>query len=246
MPDRYFVDVPITEDAVTLDGTEAHHLRNVMRATAGTRVLLFDGSGAEFVGEIVHAKRSGVELRIVERLEIDRELPFRLTVGVALPKGERQRWLVEKGVELGVTEFVPLTTERGVAEATPNALGRLRRAVIEATKQCGRNRLLVIGEPVSLSEYCQRAPGNARRLIAHPDGPGVAAKAQATGSPAPGLATAPCADVYLAIGPEGGFTTAEVAAAESAGWSKVGLGPRILRVETAALLLAGLAAQGRL
>ncbi len=171
---------------------------------------------------------------MLERLGVNRELPWPLTLGVALPKGERQRWLLEKAVEIGVTRLVPLLTERGVADPTPSALERLRRGVVEATKQCGRNRLLEIGEPMKLAEYSRHAAADSLRLLAHPDG------APLVGSPA---ATARAA-VSLAIGPEGGFTMAEVDLARNAGWRAISLGPRVLRVETAAVLMAGLAAQG--
>ena len=83
--------------------------------TAYVGATLFDGSGAEFDAEVIASKRSEVELQVLERREVDRELPFRLEVGVALPKGDRQKWLVEKLTELGVTTLVPLVTERGVA-----------------------------------------------------------------------------------------------------------------------------------
>ena len=95
---------------------EAHHLLHVMRAKAGTRVTLFDGSGWEFEAVVERAGRSEVELAIAGRQEIDREAQIAVTLGVALPKGERQKWLVEKVVELGVARLVPLETARGVAQ----------------------------------------------------------------------------------------------------------------------------------
>lgn len=230
MADRYFVDKSISADRVTLGGAEAHHLIHVMRATAGTRVTLFDGSGDEFMGAVARVGRSEVELAILAREPIDRELPFDLTLGVALPKGDRQKWLVEKAVELGVTRIVPLRTERAVAQPVEQALARLRRTVIEASKQCGRNRLLRIDEPQSWPEFLEGAAGAACRLLAHP---GHNNQAQRTLSTDDGAAIA-------AIGPEGGFTDDEVAPAASAGWQIVDLGPRILRVETAAILLAAM------
>ncbi len=228
MSSRFYHPTPITGEHVTLDGPEAHHLLHVGRAPVGQGATLFDGSGAEFAAVVEKLGRSTVELRIVERIEADRELPFTLTIGVALPKGDRQKWLVEKLTELGVTTLVPLATERGVAQPTAGALDRLRRSVIEASKQCGRNRLLQIAEPQAWSEWIEQTPtANERRLLAHPDG--VPLSDIRLASPPP---------TRLAIGPEGGFTDAEVAAATAAGWQPVALGPRILRVETAAVALA--------
>src|SRR3972149_4581187 len=93
MSDRFFSTQPITAERVTLDGPEAHHLLHVMRAKAGQRVTLFDGSGAECDAEIVKCGRTEVELRVVGRRAVDRELPFELVVGGSLPKGDRQKWL---------------------------------------------------------------------------------------------------------------------------------------------------------
>ena len=117
-----------------LDGPEAHHLINVMRAKPGASITLFDNSGAEFTGVVDAVRRSEATIRIVERCEIDRELPCSLTVGIALPKGDRQKWLVEKLTELGVTELVPLVTERSVAQPTDKAAERLDRAVSRSCK----------------------------------------------------------------------------------------------------------------
>src|SRR6476619_4914155 len=147
MSERFYSPHPITAGCMMLDGPEAHHLLHVMRAAVGDEVTLFDGTGAEFKATVEPLRRTDAELRIVERNEIDRELPFALVVGVALPKGDRQKWLVEKLTELGVTTLVPLVAERSVAQPAGSVLDRLRRSVIEAAKQCGRNRLMRIAEP---------------------------------------------------------------------------------------------------
>jgi 16S rRNA (uracil1498-N3)-methyltransferase len=225
MSERFFSAQQITGDRITLDGAEAHHLLHVMRGRVGDRVTLFDDSGVEFDSEIESLGRSTAEVRVLERREVNRELAFALSVGVALPKGDRQKWLVEKLTELGVAELVPLTTERGVAQPTASALERLRRSVIEATKQCGRNRLMRIAEPLSWDDWIRReAP---RRLLAHPGG---LASSQIDGERA--------LDTQICVGPEGGLTDSEIKAAVAAGWKSVDLGPRILRVETAAVALA--------
>ncbi|MEX2093505.1 MAG: RsmE family RNA methyltransferase [Pirellulales bacterium] len=233
MSDRFFAPQPITGERVTLDGPEAHHLLHVMRATVGERVTLFDGSGAEFGAEIVKCGRSGIETRVLERREVDRELAFELVVGVSLPKGDRQKWLVEKLTELGVTELVPLETERGVAQPTDSALERLGRSVVEAAKQCGRNRLMRVAKPQAWIDWVRaEADGSeVRRLFAHPDGDSLATQNLSVALP-----------TRIAIGPEGGFTDAEVAAVVAAGWQSVDLGARILRVETAAVALAAVVA----
>jgi 16S rRNA (uracil1498-N3)-methyltransferase len=253
MPDRYFVQTPITGEQASLTGAEAHHLINVMRARQGARVILFDGSGLEFLAQVEKLGRSDVELTVLGREEVDRELPFVLTLGVALPKGDRQKWLVEKAVELGVGRVIPLKTERAVAQPVQQALDRLRRSVIEASKQCGRNRLMEIAEPLEFSDYVDATRHQPCRVLAHPHAP-HAKKNLPHGEDAGSVQHADSmvdfmhptdddelpSEVFLAVGPEGGFTNEEVDLAAKAGWHIVDLGPRILRIETAAVLLAAM------
>jgi 16S rRNA (uracil1498-N3)-methyltransferase len=229
MSDRYFIERPITSDQATLGGAEAHHLIHVMRAKRGSRIVLFDGSGAEFTAAVENVGRSELELSIIAREAIDRELPLEITLGVALPKGDRQKWLVEKAVELGVAKLAPLRTDRAVAQPLEQALGRLHRSVVEASKQCGRNRLMEIQRPQSWTEFVENSRSEPCRLIAHPQG--------FHREPAPPPHAEKPKNIRLAIGPEGGFTPDEIALAVTAGWHTIDLGRRILRIETAALLL---------
>ena len=207
-----------------------------MRAKPGSEVVLFDGSGAEFSARVERIGRSDVDLAVLERREVDRELPVEITLAVALPKGDRQRWLVEKAVELGVARLQPLRTARSVAQPSSSTLKRLRRAVIEASKQCGRNRLMEIEPPVDWPTLVARTTDRPCRLLAHPGG---TADRQASFS-----AAATGRNPILAVGPEGGFTDEEVATATTAGWQCVDLGPRILRIETACLVMVAWAVDG--
>jgi 16S rRNA (uracil1498-N3)-methyltransferase len=243
MSDRYFVERPISGSRATLAGTEAHHLIHVMRVKRGDDVTLFDGSGAEFAARVEKVGRSEIELTILCREEIDRELPLAITLGVTLPKGDRQKWLVEKAVELGVARLVPLKTARSVVQPGEQALDRLRRGVVEASKQCGRNRLMEIASPQDWPAFIAATGGEPCRLLAHPS------------APPPGVdllsgtrddAQSPSNRVFLVVGPEGGFTDEEVSEAVAAGWRTVGLGRRILRIETAALLLSAIVLHPRL
>jgi len=224
MPDRYYSAEPIQGTSATLSGNEAHHLLHVMRAKPGLQLTVFDGQGGEYEAEIAQCGRSVVELTLGPKQEIERELSFRLTLAVALPKGDRQRWLIEKAVELGVSRLVPLQTARSVAEKK-QVSSKLERYIIEASKQCGRNRLMQLAPPQELAElFSQKESG--LRILAHPGG-----------TPFAELNLNSTDDHMLAIGPEGGFTDEEVAQATNAGWRTVGLGERILRLETAAIAL---------
>jgi 16S rRNA (uracil1498-N3)-methyltransferase len=235
MSQRFYVP-KIDGEQTSLAGSEAHHLIHVMRAEVGSKVVLFDGSGAEFPAEVTQIGRREVRLRVGQPVEVDCELPREVVLAVALPKGDRQRWLVEKAVELGVRRVVPLAAQRGVSQPNAAARERLSRAVVQASKQCGRNRLLEIAEPRPLRQLVTEPAPGAIRWMAHPGGRGIG----------PRLADLTRDDrqdsCWLAVGPEGGFTDDEVSCACDAGWQTIDLGPRVLRIETAALALAAVIA----
>jgi 16S rRNA (uracil1498-N3)-methyltransferase len=152
MSERFFITTSPAAGRAVLLGDEARHLAKVLRAKPGDRVTLFDGSGRSWEGRVATIGRGEVTLEVGEPSEAP---PVRLpaiTLAVALPKGERQKWLVEKLTELGVARLVPLVTVRGVAAATAGAIERLERGVIEACKQCGRDRLMDIAAPATVTD----------------------------------------------------------------------------------------------
>jgi 16S rRNA (uracil1498-N3)-methyltransferase len=234
MSERFFVETPIAGDQALLVGSEAHHLIHVMRATQGVRVVLFDGSGAEFVAEVRKLGRADVELSVLERRVVDRELGISLVLGIALPKGDRQKWLVEKAVELGVSQIVPLRTTRGVAQPVDQALTRLARSVVEASKQCGRNRLLQLSGPQTWGDFVTPHGDSSWRLLAHP----AIRHTASIRSALPDKLPSHKSPIRLAVGPEGGLAPDEIEMAVASGWQLVDLGSRILRTETAAIVLA--------
>ena len=237
MADRYFSSQKIefsendTPEFV-LDGEEAHHLLRVMRAKSGDLLTLFDGSGAEFDAVVAETGKKTVGLRILARRWEDREPAAEITLAVALPKGERQRWLIEKAVELGVACFVPLLAERSVAKVGESS-DRLHRMVIEAAKQCGRNTLMKISPQMTTREiFCAPADSEAIRIFAHPGGePIYDVLTRIHGRKIP---------IFAAVGPEGGFSENEISAAQAGGWQTVSLGKSILRTETAAIKIAAI------
>lgn len=228
MSERFFIPSPPTDGRVVLTGDEARHLVRVLRGQVGDDVVVFAGEGIEWPAQITRLGRDQAELETGQARHDPPSVGPAVSIAVALPKGERQKWLVEKLTELGAARLIPLETERGVAEATPAACERLRRGVIEACKQCGRNRLMAIGEPRSVATALADMPPGSRAVIADPGGISLDPR---------GLA-ANATSLLAIVGPEGGFTAAEIAAAEQAGAIRVGLGPHILRIETAAIALA--------
>lgn len=236
MSERFYVNWPLEIGPTQLEGPEAHHLATVCRLRQGDAVTLFNGDGHEYPARVIFTQKKQIELEILERLTPERELSPPLDVAVAVPKGDRVQFLVEKLTELGVRRFTPLATRRSVVHPREAKLEKLERYVVEASKQCRRNLLMTIGELENWTSYSRREDLPKQRWLAHPGGqPAAELLAQRRQTPEP---------VVVAIGPEGGFDDAEVAEAKAHGWSLVDLGPRILRIETAAIALASLVGVG--
>jgi 16S rRNA (uracil1498-N3)-methyltransferase len=225
MADRFYVNSDLAPGPVALRGPEAHHLAVVRRIRAGEAVCLFNGDGKEYPARVVEVTRREVAVEVLAVESPARELPFSLHLAVPLPKGDRAQFLVEKATELGVAVLSILDTERSVVQPREAKREKLERHVIEASKQCGRNVLMRIEPPRSWRDFLGDTHPSKRKILAHPGSP---ARSALTGT----------GDVVAAVGPEGGFTDQEVEQALAAGWQTIDLGPRILRVETAALVLA--------
>jgi 16S rRNA (uracil1498-N3)-methyltransferase len=216
---------------VSLDNSEVQHLR-VRRARDQEIVEVLDGAGLLGTGTLVQVGRDWmVEMSAAEL----RQPPPSLALAVAAGDRERFSWMVEKSVELGVTLIVPLQTARsdGVATRLKEAhLQRLRRAALEATKQCGATWAPSVEEPVSLEEFIRRP------LV------GIGWLADREGKPAPPVLND--APLTVVVGPEGGLTDNERAAFVAAGYQTVALGSHTLRFETAALAAAAAVNQARI
>ena len=224
--ERFFCPIPPSGGLLTLEGDEARHLIRVRRVEVGEMVEVFDGRGSAYHARVASLGRDRADLEVVEGGGPDRSPAFALTLATAVPKGERFDWLVEKATELGVARLIPLVTERSVVDPRSAKLDRLRRVVIEASKQCRRDRLMELDPPTPWAMLVETGRNlGCSRWIAHPGGAELA-RASLPGGSGSGI---------LAIGPEGGFTPAEFDRAVEAGWLAFGLGSTTLRVETAAL-----------
>ena len=232
---RFFIEsLPQAGAAFTLRGDEAHHMLNVVRVRAGEEVSLFDGSGAVARARLLQGRRGEATLQVLSVESVDVEAPRKLTIACALPRATRMDFLIEKCCELGVSRFVPMVARRSVVdplERQENHLVRWRRIALEAAKQCGRTRLMEITAVLPFESALLTRETKAAGMIASP-APGGTGLAEFAAGLQPGQG------VTAFIGPEGGFTPEEVELAAQAGCAAVSLGPRILRVETAAVALA--------
>lgn len=234
MTRRYFVPrLPLAGGAVELSESESQHASRVMRVSAGDRITLFDGDGHEAEAEVAAIDKRCCRCLAAAAVPIDREPTCKLTLAVALPKPDRARELVERLTELGVNSMVPLIAERTQRPPSPSLIDKLRRGVIEASKQCGRNRLMKIESPQkSVTFFEQSAGGNDRRWIAAPGG-GPLSEAKNERE---------LVRLLAAVGPEGGWTPGELQAAAESGFQQIDLGKRIYRIETAAAVIAAVLA----
>lgn len=230
---RYFVpDLPRGGGHVELPETEAHHASHVMRVKPGDAVTLFDGQGYESQAVIESAARRRVACHAAAAQLQPRANPHAVSLAVAMPKGDRAKELIERLTELGVERLIPLHCQRSPWTVSAGAMEKWQRVVIEACKQCHRNVLLQIESPCAAADYLAQPPTPQQAAwFAHPGGAPVPPL-----PPTDDVSSRP--QIQIAIGPEGGFTAEELATAERAGWQPVGLGERIYRIETAAVILA--------
>lgn len=235
---RFYIPPPDwNPDALALRGAEAHHARDVLRLKTGARVALFDGRGHEITAEITETKRGHISLRKLHEARTP-PLPCRITLAQAIPKGKNMELIVQKAVEIGAAEIVPLVSERTVVQLEANEARqkqeKWRSIAIEAAKQCGQNWLPEVQLPQKPRDFFEASSTQLDlRLIG------------SLQSDARHLKTVigdyereqgqPPRNVLVCVGPEGDFTPAELALARSHGCQPITLGPIILRVETAAI-----------
>ncbi|MFH1090498.1 MAG: 16S rRNA (uracil(1498)-N(3))-methyltransferase [Pseudomonadota bacterium] len=230
----------ITEDQVqsglvSLKGPEARHARNVLRLSTGDVVLLVDDRGAEYVSRITSVSRTGVDLTVIEKREAVGEPALNLILGLALLKSDRMEFVIQKGTELGLHALIPLRaarcTVRLEGQRADSRLERWRQIAGQAVKQCRRGRAPEIFPVMDFNEALSQAGTAELKLMLHED------RASASGQELHSLLTteSPLSSIFMLIGPEGGFSRQETALAVESGFHVLGLGPRILRSETAAL-----------
>jgi len=214
---------------VTLPEAEARHAQ-VARIRDREEIEVFDGSGHSSVARFAAGGVAHPTERLPDR---HRESATRLTLAVAPLKKDRFDWLIEKATEIGVARIVVFAAERVVARPSQQRRQRWQQIAAAAAKQCGRSVVPAIADATGLAGAL--ADGTADRYVLHESGDHEPLKA---------ALSARVAEVLIAVGPEGGFTSAEIEQATRSGATVATLGPRVLRAETAAVVGAALALSG--
>ena len=229
---RIFVDPEkLGLELVTLTDEDHRYLTRVLRLEVGDLVTLFDGLSSEGQARITRIGPRAVELHIEHVTKVGTPDRPALTLIQALAKGEKLDLVVQKATELGVTRIMPVTSARSIPQLEAmRAIGRRTRwqkIAREAARQCGRTDVPVIEVVTPLPTALHAVSKDALRLFIWEGARGIGL--------GPVLPTTKPSEVVLTIGPEGGFSSAEAETAKAAGFLACGLGPRILRTETAAL-----------
>jgi 16S rRNA (uracil1498-N3)-methyltransferase len=231
MSERFFLQVPMIDHQGKLIDEQAHHAIHVMRLRAGDPIILFDGSGKEFRACVTKISKKELAFLVVESVSSMPPMRPSITIATALPKGDRQKFLIEKLVELGCDRMIPLKTQRSVAVAPTTAIERFKKSVIEACKQCGRNHLMEILPELTIDDLIRESDSwDMQKFLANPS----------TVDWLNATIVSQDRQVLIAIGPEGGFDTSELNQFAQAEWRNVRLARHTLRTETAALLAVGL------
>ena len=227
MNPRFFCpDGLLPASDMPLPAAVAHHAERVLRLAVGDPVTLFDGQGGECAASILAFGREALA-RLGPRLAIECESPLQITLVQALASGDKMDWIVQKAVELGVAAVQPVAAERSVlklaGERADKRVAHWQQVAVAACEQSGRNRVPVVGEILPLAKYLAR-PFDGTRLILAPGADGALARKARPSRP-----------LAILIGPEGGWSPAELDLAARAGCAPLALGPRVLRTETAGL-----------
>lgn len=227
---RFFV-ADVVEDKIKIDGSDAHHIRRVLRYKLGDKLIVVDGSGKVMEVFIIEISDEMVIAEVKEVLDNNTESPIELILAQCLPKGDKMELVVQKAVELGVSTIYPIVSENCVVKYDEKKKMarqiKWQKIADEAAKQCGRTILPTVESVTELKIFLENIDSNLEALMCYE---GEAEE------PIKKILAESLANRFLVlIGPEGGFTKNEVEICQKAGLKIATLGKRILRTETAAI-----------
>ena len=223
---RVYIDQPlVTGEPVELTDELVSHLGKVLRLKAGDTLVMFNGKGGEYHAEVENLARRSGSVVIGEYDPVERESALHTRLVQALGKGDRTEWALRKAVELGVSEIVPLTTQRTQVKITDQKNDQRHRRwlgmIISACEQSGRTRIPLLRSVVSFEQWTSAQPVSGQCLMLDPR------------AAQPLQIDPTVSEVEILVGPEGGFSAEEYQLACERGYQPTSLGPRVLRTETA-------------
>jgi 16S rRNA (uracil1498-N3)-methyltransferase len=249
MPPRFYAPGPRetacetegapTDTLITLDEGESHHLIHVLRSEVGDEVELFDGRGGKTRGVVESIRKRAAQIRVTAPWETEPVPTCNIVLAMAVPKGDRLSWMIEKVTELGIDRIIPIVTSRSVVKPSDQKLHKAEATTIAACKQSGRNRLPTIDPLCPLASLPERIDLAQSRLLV-----GAPRSSQS-------VSLDPKSDYTVenligVIGPEGGLTDEEHQQLHAWGAKEICLSPNILRIETAAVAFTAVAISNRI
>jgi 16S rRNA (uracil1498-N3)-methyltransferase len=230
-PPRFFISPEQAAGSrIIVSGEDVRHIVSVLRMKPGEMLLLCDGKGAEYTVKIAQVGQSEIATELVSQSRRDIRYPF-VTLVQGLPKSDKMDFIVQKATELGVTEIIPLKTERTIVKVKDEEkrITRWQKIAREAAMQSNRVDIPFIGQIVSFKDFLRTPNPELRTLLLLPWEEGTLPIKDVL------RAHADVKKIIVLIGPEGGFSTLEAETAKARGFHLVSLGPHILRTETAAV-----------
>ena len=231
---RLYIERELDGTSLALDESESHYLGHVLRLKRGDPLVVFNGRGTEREASVETLQKRGATLELKALRAPLPESPLELTLVQALPKADAMDLIVQKATELGLRALIPVYTEFSVvkldAERSERRVDHWRKIARSACEQSGRHTPPRIDGPAPLAAALEGLPAASERLALEPSVP------QALGERAP-----PKGGLIVAVGPEGGFGATDWRRLEAARFARVGLGPRVLRAETAAFAVCAIA-----
>ena len=232
---RFFIEESkIADPIIIITGSDAAHIKKVLRMEPGDRIGLFDGSGFEYEARIENLFSGSVEVSITKRFLSALESPVQITVAQALLKDKKMDILARQLTEIGITKLIPFTAVRSVPRPDKKKLSarrkRWEKIAIEALKQCGRGHVTEIGETVTFNDVIKVDDECDLKIVFWEN------ESKPVSDVVQQVHDRHYRKILAVLGPEGGFTEREIEDARACGFVTASLGPRILRAETAAIV----------
>jgi len=235
---RFYTDQAILETTI-ISGSRAHYIRNVLRLGIGDQLSLFNGKGGEYKAQISSLSKHEITLEILDYSSQNRQSELKIELGLGVIKRDAMDAAIQKATELGAAQIQPLYCHNNTVspKGLDKRLRHWREISINACEQCGLNRLPVIASPINALDWFEKEGD--LKLIASPFSNRNLAQINLAQTNLAQKKTEP-RNVHIAIGPEGGFTEAEIQSAIDKGFKSVKVGTRILRADTAVTTLMSL------
>ena len=232
MPPRFLADsIDLASSTARLSPDETRHLSQVLRLGTGDEIAVFDGAGREFLARVDEVDRSGASVTLLDAIEPAAEPAVRLTLAQAYLKGDKMDDVVRDATMMGVVTIEPLVTEHTVRHPG-RSQDRWHRIAVSSAKQCGRAFVPAVGAGRPFADWLPTDASAMRLLLVEPS-------ASVEGHPVSTLAADPPASASLLVGPEGGWSADEIAAAGRAGYVPITLGRRTLRADAVPIVAIG-------